>query len=196
MATILLVSEHSTEIQRFSTILDQLWCCPCCCCCCCCVHKLQVSIPLKLCECFEFADTVLGALLFYYLYKHTHHQNEDMDHKGHSLPNAAAAPKVFVRTRDSSLSLSPCLTLPLEYWCQWISHDVLHPVDDDDILEYLLWSQNNIQRKAVANSRALEKFVTFALGKYVPTTVSHVACSFLSIFLLLWALTYINLWMR
>ncbi len=115
MATILLVSEHSTEIQRFSTILDQLWCCPCCCCCCCCVHKLQVSIPLKLCECFEFADTVLGALLFYYLYKHTHHQNEDMDHKGHSLPNAAAAPKVFVRTRDSSLSLSPCLTLPLEY---------------------------------------------------------------------------------
>jgi hypothetical protein len=73
-----------------------------------------VSIPLKLCECFEFADTVLGALLFYYLYKHTHHQNEDMDHKGHSLPNAAAAPKVFVR-RDSSLSLSPCLTLPLEY---------------------------------------------------------------------------------
>jgi len=50
--------------------------------------------------------TVLGALLFYYLYKHTHHQNEDMDHKGHSLPNAAAAPKVFVRTRDSSLSLS------------------------------------------------------------------------------------------
>jgi hypothetical protein len=116
MATILLVSEHSNEIQRFSTILDQLWCRPCCYCC---VHKLQVSTPLKLCERFEFADTVLGALLFYYLYKHTHHQNEDMDHKGHSLPNAAAAPKVFVRTRDSSLSLSlslsPCLTLTLEY---------------------------------------------------------------------------------
>ncbi len=117
IATILLVSEHSSEIKRFSTILDQLWCCPCCCCCC--VHKLQVLIPLKLCEGFEFADAVLGALLFYYLYKHTHHQNEDMDNKGHSLPNAAAATKGFVRTRDSSLSLSlslsPCLTLTLEY---------------------------------------------------------------------------------
>jgi hypothetical protein len=78
-----------------------------------------VLIPLKLCEGFEFADAVLGALLFYYLYKHTHHQNEDMDNKGHSLPNAAAATKGFVRTRDSSLSLSlslsPCLTLTLEY---------------------------------------------------------------------------------
>ncbi len=121
MATILLVSKHSNEIQRFSTILDQLWCRPYCYCC---VHKLQVSTPLNLCERFEFADTFLGALLFYYLYKHTHHQNEDMDHKGHYLPNAAVAPKVFVRTRDSSLTL--------EYWCQWISHDALHPVDDDD----------------------------------------------------------------
>jgi hypothetical protein len=65
---------------------------------------------LKLCECFEFADTVVGALLFYYLCKHTHHQNEDMDHKGHSLPDAAAAPKDFVRTRDS-LSLSLSLSL-------------------------------------------------------------------------------------
>jgi hypothetical protein len=53
------------------------------------------------------------------------------------------------------------------------------------ILEYFLWSQNNIQRKAVADSRALEKSVPFVLGKYVPTIVSHVACSFLSNFLLL-----------
>jgi hypothetical protein len=83
-----------------------------------CTYKLQVSIALKLCECFEFADTVLGALLFYYRYEHTHHQNEDMDHKGHSLPNAAAAPKDFVRKKLSlslSLSLSPCLKLTLEY---------------------------------------------------------------------------------
>jgi hypothetical protein len=147
-----------------------------------------VSIPLKLCECFEFADTVLGALLFYYLYEHTHHQNEDMNHKGHPLPNAAAAPKVFLRTRDSFLSLSLSLSMfEIEHLNTDANEFLMMPCTllMMMILEYLLSSQNNIQRKAVADSRALEKFVPFVLGKYVPTAVSHVACSFLSKCLLL-----------